>query len=527
MKKLSLFLFSLVLAIGLTACNKNPGGTDATNSSPSAANSGSGNGAAFRILAGSELKDVADLVTAFGKTQNVDVRFEYTGTLDAVDKLAEKSNVDAVWVSHGKYLQLVPAVKSQIKATEKTMYSRVVLGVKPEVVKALGWESGKTGWKDVVAAAKARKFRFAMTNPTGSNTGFVALAGLAAELSGKGDALEEKDIPVSQLSEFFGGQSMTAGSSGALADMFAANPARVDGIINYESVIRSMNAKGLPLEVIIPKEGVITADYPLMLLTGTSQGDFYAKLVAYLRQDATQKQIASTTFRTPLAGSGSNEVVNELPFPGSLAVVDTILKGFLNRYSVPASSYFVLDVSGSMQGERLENMKQAMLSLAEGDASSAGRFSLFRSREHIEMMPFAHEPLPNHVYDLSEDVGKNKQILTDMATDINQLTVGGGTAIFSSVAKVYPEAQKVLTKGERRVTIVLLTDGQNTNGMSLAAFKTFVEQQGEPKVPVFAIIYGDAKQSEMQELAASTGGRVFDARSVKLTRIMKDIRTFQ
>ena len=522
MKKLTLLFLTLIMALGLSSCGKD-GATPAAGT----ADTGAAPAASFRILAGSELKDVADLVTAFGKTQNITVSFDYTGTLDAVDKLAEKSNYDAVWVSHGKYLQLVPNVKNKVKQSEKTMYSRVVLGVKPEVVKALGWQSGKTGWADVVAAAKARKFRFAMTNPTGSNTGFVALAGLAAELSGKGDALEEKDIPVTKLTEFFGGQSMTAGSSGALADMFAANPSRVDGIINYESVIRTMNAKGLPLEVIIPKEGVITADYPLMLLGTSTHAGFYAKLVTYLRQDATQKQIAASTFRTPLSGNGSTEVVNELPFPGNLSVVDAILKGFLNRYSVPASSFFVLDVSGSMEGERIEGLKQAMLSLAEGDASSAGRFSLFRSREHIEMMPFSHEQLPNHVYDLSEDADKNKQVLADLATDVNQLSAGGGTAIFGSVASVYPKAQAVLAKGERRVTIVLLTDGENTNGMGLAAFKAFVEKQGEPKVPVFAVLYGEAKLSEMQELASSTGGRVFDARKVKLTRIMKDIRTFQ
>ena len=149
-------------------------------------------------------------------------------------------------------------------------------------------------------------------------------------MSGKGDALEEKDIPANKLRELFAGQSMTAGSSGALADMFVAKAARMDGIINYESVIRSMASKGTPLSVIIPKEGVITADYPLMLLTNSSQGEFYRKLVDYIRSDAAQKQIAATTYRTPLTGSDSSEVVNELPFPSSIKVVDAILQGFLN-----------------------------------------------------------------------------------------------------------------------------------------------------------------------------------------------------
>lgn len=519
MKKLIFLMAAIAIAAILSGCEKKSATPVETAPQATAGD--------FRILAGSELKDVAELVTVFGKSRNVNVVFEYTGTLDAVDRLSEKNDFDAVWISHGKYLQLVPAVKSQIKASEKTMYSRVVLGVKPEVAKRLDWKSGKTGWADVVKAAKAGKFHFAMTNPTGSNTGFVALAGLAAELSGKGDALEEKDIPADKLKELFAGQSMTAGSSGALAEMFAADSSKVDGIINYESVIRSMAAKGLALDVIIPKEGVITADYPLMLLASSSKGDFYAKLVEYLRADATQKQIAATTFRTPLSGSGSDEVVNELPFPGSITVVDAILKGFLDSYSRPASSYFVLDVSGSMEGERIAKLKQAMLALAQGDSSSSGRFSTFRAREYIELTPFSSEPFDSRAYELTENTADNNATLARLGSDVNQLRAGGGTAIFSSIASVYPKAQAALAKEDRTVSIVLLTDGENTHGMGLNDFKQFIARMGAPKVPVFAVLYGDAKLSEMQELASSTGGRVFDARKVKLARVMKDIRTYQ
>ncbi len=524
------FLTLIMLGLGsLVACDKGNPGSNAGNNTGNAttANAPASGGPQFRILAGSELKDVAELVTAFGKSQNVNVAFEYTGTLDAVDKLAEKHNYDAVWISHGKYLQLIPLVKGQIKASEKTMYSRVVLGIKPEVAKTLGWESGKTGWSDVVKESKNGRFHFAMTNPTGSNTGFVALVGLATELSGKGDALEEKDIPATKLRELFAGQSMTAGSSGALADMFMAKSARMDGIINYESVIKTMASKGTALSVIIPKEGVITADYPLMLLGSSTQGEFYRKLVDYIRSDATQKQIAANTFRTPLSGSDSTEVVNELPFPSSIKVVDAILQGFLNSYSRPASSYFVIDVSGSMQGERINQAKDALNDLISRDSAGSGRFSTFRAREHIEIMPFSDHTLENQIYDLTQDAEKNREVLNRIGQQVNQLLPDGGTAIFSSVAKIYPDAQAVLAKGERTVSIVLLTDGQNTHGMGLTAFKEFVAKQGEPRVPVFAILYGDAKQTEMQELAESTGGRVFDARKVNLSRVMKDIRTFQ
>ena len=481
----------------------------------------------FRILAGSELKDVADLVVAYGKTQNINVVFEYTGTLDAVDLLSDQNQFDAVWVSHGKYLQLIPSLKGKIKSSEKIMYSRVVLGVKPEVAKRLHWVTGKVGWNDIVTEAKAGKFHFAMTNPTGSNTGFVALAGLAAELSGKGDALEEKDIPSAKLKDLFIGQSMTAGSSGVLADKFLADPSAADGIINYESVIKTISNKGLALEIIIPKEGVITADYPLMLLADAKTPAFYQKLVEYLRTDIIQKQIAATTFRTPINGSGNDEVVNELPFPASLNVVDAILKGFLDEFSRPSTSYYILDVSGSMNGERIASLKDSMLALIRGDASTTGRFSTFHNRENIYLTPFSGEPKPTIKFSIGENPEQNKQIMNDMANSIQALRADGGTAIFTSIASIYPQAQAELKKENSTVSIILETDGVNTAGMNLESFRRFVQEQGEPRVPIYAILFGDGNPEEMKALAAISRGRVFDAKSTKLKKVMKDIRAYQ
>lgn len=520
MKNLLRLLLTSCLLLALAACDKKP------DTEPSAKAEGNSE-TVLRILAGSELKDMAPLLQEYGRNNKLSIEVEYSGTLDAIDKLKDANNYDAVWLSNGKYLQMLPQMKGVIKSSEKTMFSPVVLGVKPEVAARLGWKSGQTSWKDVLQAAKQGKFRFGMTNPAGSNTGFVALVGLAAELSGKGDALEEKDIPVEQLKDFFAAQSLTAGSSGALAEIFANNPARVDGMINYDSVIRSLAAQGQALEVIVPKEGVITADYPLMLLSQSKQQAAYQQLVNWLRSDPVQQKIASTTNRTPLKGSGKDEVVNELPFPASLAVVDAILQGFMDSYSRPAASYFVLDVSGSMAGTRITKLKEAMLSLANGDGSTSGRFALLRAREEIHLTPFSSNAFPAQTFKLGTDRQKNQEILNDLSRAVNQLKADGGTAIFSAVASVYPQAQEEMRKEVRSVSIVLLTDGQNTNGMKLDDFKDFIAKSGAPKVPVYAIMYGEANQAEMDDLTKSTGGRVFDARKVKLTQVMKDIRNYQ
>lgn len=511
------------MALAMVGCDSGQPGTPSpsttADSSPQAPKE-------FRILAGSELRDVAKKVEAFGASNGTKIVFTFSGSIDAVDKLSDKHDFDAAWLSHGKYLQLVPGVKEKIKASEKTMYSRVVLGVKTEKAKELGWVSGKVTWKQVIAASKAGKFRFAMTNPSGSNTGFVTLVGVASELSGKGDALQEADIPEGELKEFFRGMSLTSGSSGDLADQFMAHPQKADGIINYESVITGLSKNGLPLTVIVPKEGVITADYPLMLLDSSKQA-FYTKLVEYLRQSDTQTWLAQNTNRTPLQGNNNDEITNELPFPGNLKVVDAILRGFLDSYSKPASSYFVLDVSGSMSGQRMNDLKKSFFSLVESDGSVSGRFSTFRTREHVVMTPFSSVVQKSHTFTLDNKDGDNKQALADAKMFIERLNADGGTAIYDALMRVYPVAQERLKTGERTVSIVLLTDGANGTGHNAAQFEEFVRNAGEPRVPVYTIQYGDANAKELQGIAQATNGRLFDASKVSLKQTLKSIRSYQ
>src|SRR5262245_27581195 len=102
-----------------------------------------------------------------------------------------------------------------------------------------------------------------MTNPAASNTGFSALLGLAAALSGKSDAIEASDVNGKQLGAFFKAQALTAGSSGWLADAYVKEQDRLDGMVNYASALLGLNRSGKlreRLALVIPKDGVISAD---------------------------------------------------------------------------------------------------------------------------------------------------------------------------------------------------------------------------------------------------------------------------
>ena len=171
----------------------------------------------------------------------------------------------------------------------------------------------------------------------------------------------------------------------------------LDGIINYEANLLSLNRSGQlkeQLALIYPKEGIITADYPFILLNADKRAA-YDKVVTYLKTPEFQQLIMDKTFRRPvnpdvaLSNAFPKALIIELPFPSSLATVNAILLRYLNVNRVPAHSYFVLDTSGSMQGERIAGLQRALDTLAGEDTSLTGQFARFQNREKITLIPFS------------------------------------------------------------------------------------------------------------------------------------------
>ena len=494
----------------------------------------------FVLLAGSELKDVeSDLKDDIRKATGLDLAFTYSGTLDAADRIAAGEPFDALWVSHGKYLAMNDALKGRIVTQEKTMLSPVLLGMKASKAHALGWDTQEPTWKDIADAAKAGKFTFGMTNPTSSNTGLTATIGLAAALAKNPDALTEEDLKNPRLSDFFKNQALTSRSSDWLAEAYEHDQSKVDGIINYESVLLSLNAGGKlsePLTLVYPREGIITADYPLMLLNGAKRAE-YDKLVAYLRSKDFQSRMSTATLRRPVnadadaAASIPKRTLIELPFPGQASLIATLLDNFLADVRIPGSSRYVLDLSGSMAGDRISGLKQAMFLLASTSSIGADRYARFQNREEVGIIPFSSEPSRTVLFPMGGTPEENARARTQVAEYIKPMQPGGSTAIYSSVQQALVELSQERSRAQdkRYYTVVLMTDGENNRGLSKPEFVRWYRSQGETVrgIPVFPILFGEGSARDLGELADLTGGRLFDSRSNALTAVFKEIRGYQ
>ena len=491
----------------------------------------------LRILAGSELKELEPEILSAAHSAGVTVALSYAGTLDIVDRVNEGVPVDAILPPNGAYPSL--GLKRKAVAKEKLFYSRVALGVKESKAHALGWDRTAPSWSEVTQAVRDGKFVYAMTNPTSSNTGMSALFAVAASSARKTEDLASAEVDRTALKDFLSGQKLTAGSSGWLAEAFLREQDPLDGIVNYEAVLLRLNDRSElreKLTVIYPRDGVISADYPLMLLDPGKRAA-YDRLVTALKGASFQSDALERAYLRPSDPTArrspklSGEVVVELAFPNSLDVIDAVLGAYQAELRRPATSIYLLDVSGSMRGERIASLKAALELLTGVDAHSAtARYARFQNREHVMLIPFATEPFDPRRFNFEKE-GSKAQTEEALRAFVENLQVGGATAIYSTLDLAYDLAYQELSRYPgRMVTVVLLTDGKNNHGLPYAEFHRRWAGRpagGADPIRTFPILFGEASSAELNDIARLSGGRSFDGRSGDLSNVFREIRGYQ
>jgi Ca-activated chloride channel homolog len=509
----------------------------------------SGAAVELRVLAGSELADLEPILTEAAAATGVTTTFDFVGTLEGVEQVVAGTvdgRYDAIWFSSNRYLALHPDAARRVRQENRIMTSPVILGLSTAKARDMGWAHGTdVTWSDIARAAAQGRFTYGMTNPAASNSGFSALVAVAAALSGTGAALEARDIDAAaaELTGFFSAQKLTAGSSGWLADAFAARSRGeqpgvvVDGLINYESVLLSLNDEGglrEPLTLVYPADGVVTADYPLTLLRWASDTarNGYQRLVDYLLGPDVQAEIMRTTHRRPAAPGVEPEqrfgpaALVELPFPAKLDVVDGLIGRYFDRLRRPVRTVYVLDVSGSMEGDRIAELRAALVGLTGADGTVASRSRRFHPREEITLLPFDDVPLEPQSFEVPESGGA--EVLARIRGATEALEIGGDTAIYDSLIRAYDLFGGAQGR-DYAPSIVLMTDGENNTG---AALDDFVDHhrrlpEGLRTVPIFVVLFGEANVGKMEQLAGITGGRTFDARAGRLETAFQEIRGYQ
>lgn len=536
-----------LLAAGCAGTDSGGDGGDGSGGGTSAPAPGPNSPMTLRVLAGSEVRDLQPVLEEARKATGVSIAFDYVGTLEGAERVASGQagqGHDATWFSSNRYLSLLPKGNQSLTASTKIMASPVVLGLRTESAKRLGWDTKAPTWAQIGDAAKSGTFTYGMTNPASSNSGFSALVGVATALTGGGTALSPAQVTAvtPKLTTFFSGQKLTAGSSGWLADRFAEQAASgqgVDGLVNYESVLLDLKAKNaVPggLTLVYPADGVVSADYPLSFLASapSERRAAYDSLVTWLRSPDAQKMIMERTHRrpvvpgVPLAPEFGTNLLVELPFPAQRATADGLVNAYLNTASRPSQTIYVIDTSGSMEGERLTQLKEAFTTLSGKNVTRTEGFTRFRGRERVTIIPFNDQAQAPQVFQVPEKDPAPE--LARITQSVDGLSANGGTAIYDSLAAAYEQAAtEIKERPDAFTSVVLMTDGEKTAGRSLEEFLSTYQglDPAVRAVPTFTVLFGESDATEMTKVAEATHGAVFDARTSSLDSVFKEIRGYQ
>lgn len=531
MKRLIAVLLAFLTGVALTACgtdSSSSGDGDGRGSGPF-----TGSGDALNIVAATELKDLEPLVQQASEELGFPIHLEFPGgTLQNSQDLKHgrfDGTIDATWLATNRYVDLIGA-RNALADETKIATSPVAFGVQEAKARELGWDTQQPTWGDFADAAREGKFTFGMTDPSVSNSGFSALVSVATAMADTGSALTDADIENvgPRLHELFQAQSMVSGSSGWLADAFQQDPEKADAIVNYESTLQQMRKEGAAISVIVPADGVISADYPLSTLANPAHKGAPEQVKALADWMLGHQQEIADSFRRPVADVAnmpaelSGQTVIELPFPASYDTVNALVGRYNNEFRKRGSTTFVLDTSGSMQGERLESLKQIMTPFVDGTASTDTGNVALRDGEQVTFQSFSdypHTPMSG-TYSTTDPGAKNQ-----FQGYIDGLVAGGKTNIYDTLL----EATEKSDPSTGISSIVLLTDGAVTAGRSLEQFERDYAAATATKgsIPVFVILYGEASVQDMNKVADLTGGAVFDALNGDLSDAFKEIRGYQ
>ncbi len=491
----------------------------------------------FKLISSTENKDIENELKNFAKNEGINLEIDYAGTIDIMQKLNKGEEYDAVWASNSIWLYMLDSTKVKTSNSKSTSINPVVFGITKQKAEELGFVNKDIYTKDIVDAIKNGKLKFSMSNPTQTNTGATAYLGLLATLAGNPEVLRENNLEdenlKNDLTSLFTGLERSSGSEDFLEELFLKG--NYEAVVTYEFSIINMNKKLVaqgkePLYILYPVDGVSISDSPLAYIKqgNGEKEEFFKKLQSYVLSDEGQKILASNGRRTWYGGVKNDvdqtifnkdwgidttKYIVPLKYPNT-EIIKKALSMYQTELRKPVHTVFCLDYSGSMSGKGYTQLKEAMDYILDEQKASQDMLQ-FASKDKITVIPFNGK-----VIDVwNTDNGVNTKELIEK---ISTLKPSGSTNIYDT-SKTALEELKNDDLNTYNVSVILMTDGMSNVG-SYAEFSEYYNRLGK-SIPVYSIMFGDAYEYQLDEIAELTNAKIFDGKT-DLLQAFKEVRGY-
>ncbi|MBB6669521.1 vWA domain-containing protein [Cohnella nanjingensis] len=400
-------------------------------------------------------------LTVDGKPASVKIRNIASGT--ATDYIKSGKYIpDAFTPSNELWGEMVKASGVKTELVAKRLVGNVPgIVIAKAKYDALVDKYGSVNVKTVTDAIAANEFSMGYTDPFASSTGLNFLV-TALNTFDSSNILGDK--AVQGFEKFQANVPFIASTTIQMRD--AAKSGMLDGfVLEYQTYV---NAADLKSGYVFTPFGV-RHDSPLYALGDLPQGklNIVKKFAEFVSQEKYQKQAEK---------NGFNQLED---YKSELAVVDGGLLSSAQKLwkekkngSKPIAAVFVTDVSGSMDGEPLNRLKESLLK---------GQKYLGRDNK-IGLVSYSSDVAINL------PIAKYDTIQQSMFVGaVNSLQAGGGTATFDAIVVALKMLEDELqTDSNVKPVIFVLSDGETNEGYSLNDIKGLVENY---KVPIYTIGY--------------------------------------
>lgn len=334
--------------------------------------------------------------------------------------------------------------------------------------------SGYKNYKEVIEAVRGGKINIGYTNPQVSTTGMNLLVTILSEY-GNGDLTS--DAAVQAFSSFQRNIPYVATNTIQMRDSSANGS--LDGMtLEYQSYIQDKELKStydfIPFGV--------RHDNPMYACQKATDEERKALelFTRFCKSDAGKKAAEKKGF------------YNNMDYKPGMSIVGKDVKNALEIYKREKDSgqaviaVFVADVSGSMSGEPLNQLKQSLQNGMKyiNDTNYVGLVS-YSSDVAVEV-PIAQFDLNQKAY---------------FQGALDRMGAGGNTASYDALVVAMQMIEDAKAQHpDAKTMLFLLSDGQQNEGYSLNKISAALAQQ---KTPVYTICYGeDADTDEMAKVSS-------------------------
>lgn len=492
----------------------------------------------FNIIASTSTSSMDSDIIKYGKKNNIDINIEHYGDLEIVDMLNTNSKeYDAVWISNSIWLYMLD--NSNLTSDSKSIViDPVVMGITKSKAKELGFVGKEIYNKDILEAIKNGKLNYVMSSVTQTNTGATTYLSFLNSLAGSPEILTSEMLkePTLQkdLTDFFKGVERVSGDEDYLTEMYLNGD--YNAMINYESSLIKLNQQlessgKEPLYLIYPKDGVAINDMPFAYInndsTDTTKKEQFEKIQSYLRSDEVITKLEELGYRSwyggikentdkkvfnPEWGIDTTVYLKDMKYP-SKKVITEALNLYIEKFRKPTHVVFCLDISGSMSGSGIEELKDAMTYILDYETASLDNLQ-FSEKDKITIITFSSDT--EKIYETK--FGSETNLVID---NIKSLRAGGGTNIYDPSIK----ALEILNKETQDYTktVILMTDGESNNGSYRELSNYYAKTKSN--IPIYSITFGDSNEKQLKSIAELTNGKVFDGKS-GLKKAFKEVRSY-